>query len=97
MKKNLFNSLVLICFCFTSYGQLIINTNTTWTANQITGKKNIIFSVVRYGNVLGSRGSILPKLLNENKYSNFLLLLLAKQMVPEDKMRILEKGYNKLN
>lgn len=42
MKKNLFNSLVLICYCFTSYGQLIINTNTTWTANQVLTQSVII-------------------------------------------------------
>ena len=33
-------------------------------ANNITGKKDIKFSVVRYGNVVGSRGSIIPILLN---------------------------------
>ncbi len=33
-------------------------------ANNITGKKNISFSVLRYGNVLFSRGSILPLLLD---------------------------------
>ena len=40
------------------------------SANNITGKNKIIFSVVRYGNVLMSRGSVIPKFLkdiNENK------------------------------
>ncbi len=44
------------------------------SANQLVGNKKILFSVVRYGNVLGSRGSILPKLLKQNEESSFFTI-----------------------
>ena len=37
------------------------------SANNIVGKQNIKFSIVRYGNVMGSRGSVLHTFLDQKK------------------------------
>ncbi len=42
-------------------------------SNNIRGKKNIKFSVVRYGNVMGSRGSVLHSFLSQKKMGELLI------------------------
>lgn len=48
------------------------------SANNIKGDKNIKFSVVRYGNVMGSRGSVLKTFLDQKK--NGIIKITDKRM-----------------
>jgi UDP-N-acetylglucosamine 4,6-dehydratase (inverting) len=41
-------------------------------ANNIKGKRDLRFSVVRYGNVMGSRGSVIPFFMHKAKNGNVL-------------------------
>ena len=49
-------------------------------ANSYTGKSNICFSSVRYGNVINSRGSVIPYFLDLNKKNVSYLPITNKEM-----------------
>tara|TARA_B100000787_G_C16189533_1_gene296598 strand:- start:976 stop:1950 length:975 start_codon:yes stop_codon:yes gene_type:complete len=44
------------------------------TANIFKGKARSMFSVARYGNVMGSRGSVIPVFLKQNKDQNYFTI-----------------------
>ena len=56
-------------------------------ANNIVGKSDIKFSVVRYGNVLNSRGSLVPFLLKLKKDGTKLFPLTHSNMTRFDNIR----------
>ena len=49
-------------------------------ANNITGSRNLSFSVVRYGNVMGSRGSVIPFFLQKIKDNEKILPITSDSM-----------------
>ncbi|AUL94313.1 UDP-N-acetylglucosamine 4,6-dehydratase [Vibrio vulnificus] len=54
------------CAPINLYGATKLASDKLFTAaNNIKGSKDIRFSVVRYGNVMGSRGSVIPFFLNK--------------------------------
>ncbi len=56
------------CAPINLYGATKLVSDKLFTAaNNIKGSKEIKFSVVRYGNVMGSRGSVIPFFLNKKK------------------------------
>ena len=56
----------LACAPINLYGATKLTSDKLFTAaNNISGSKDVRFSVVRYGNVMGSRGSVIPFFINK--------------------------------
>ena len=68
IKKVIALSTDKACSPINLYGATKLASDKLFTAaNLFKGGKKINFSVVRYGNVLGSRGSVVPVFLKQNK------------------------------
>jgi UDP-N-acetylglucosamine 4,6-dehydratase len=69
------------------------------SANNIVGKKTTSFSIVRYGNVLGSRGSVLPEFLkvkSKSKIFNITDLNMTRfNILMEDAINLVVLALNK--
>lgn len=72
VKKVLALSTDKACAPINLYGATKLTSDKLFiNANLIKGKNKTIFSVVRYGNVLGSRGSVVPIFLKQQKEDYF--------------------------
>ena len=68
VKKVVALSTDKACAPINLYGATKLTSDKLFVAaNNITGSNKIIFSVVRYGNVMGSNGSVIPFFLNKRK------------------------------
>jgi len=57
------------------YGATKLTSDKLFTsANLFKGKKRCLFSVVRYGNVMGSRGSVIPLFLKQNENQKYFTI-----------------------
>jgi UDP-N-acetylglucosamine 4,6-dehydratase len=68
VKKFIFLSTDKACAPLNLYGATKLSSEKLVTsANNVKGKRNIIFTVVRYGNVMSSRGSVIPEFIKQSK------------------------------
>jgi UDP-N-acetylglucosamine 4,6-dehydratase len=72
LSSNVLNVVALstdkACAPINLYGATKLTSDKLFiAANNIKGNKDIVFSVVRYGNVMGSNGSVIPFFLNKKK------------------------------
>ena len=59
------------------YGATKLTSDKLFISANNYKKFDIKFSVVRYGNVMGSRGSVIPNFIKQSNEKNFLLLLIS--------------------
>ena len=81
------------------YGATKLTSDKLFTsANLFKGKKKSIFSVVRYGNVMGSRGSVIPLFLKQNKTQKFFTVtdknMTRFNITLEDSVKFVLKSIN---
>ena len=84
------------------YGSTKLASDKLFVAgNNIVGKDNTMFSVVRYGNVIGSRGSVLPFFLKTNKENKGFFPITDKDMTRfwysmDDAIRFVDQSFKNM-